>query len=110
MKAAALAFLLSIFSLPALAHQAMQGWTYPLECCHSLDCAETSPSSVRETPSGYVVTIQPGSHPMWRADKSAPLVVEFPYRSARPSPDGRWHVCIDHTGKPLCFFAIIGGS
>ena len=54
----------------ASAHQAMSGWSYPLECCHSLDCAEIAGNTVRETPNGYVITVQPGSHPMWRADRS----------------------------------------
>lgn len=110
MKLAALAALLSLLAFPVSAHTAMSGWSYPVECCSSVDCAEISPSAVRETPTGYEVTIRPGTHPMWRADRPAPLTVKFPYRDAKPSPDGRWHVCIDPTGNPLCLFAIIGGT
>jgi hypothetical protein len=105
-----LALMLAPGADAARAHEAMSGWTYPLECCHSLDCAEVAGSTVRETPTGYVITVRPGSHPMWRADRAEPLTVTFPYRQAKPSPDGKWHLCIDSTGKPLCFFAIIGGT
>jgi hypothetical protein len=92
------------------AHEAMSGWSYPLECCSGVDCAEVAGPTVRETPAGYVVTVAPGSHPMWRADRSAPLTVSIPYRKAKPSPDGKWHLCLNAQGDLLCFFAIYGGS
>ena len=90
---------------PVYAHE----W-YPASCCSGVDCAAVSPQSVRETSGGYVVTIAPGSHPMWRADRPAPLVVRIPYREAKPSPDGAWHICINGQGELLCFFAIVGGT
>lgn len=107
MKAAltALALLALVLSSPAHAHS----W-YPASCCSGVDCAPVRPSSVQETAGGYVVTVQPGSHPMWRADRPAPLVVRIPYREAKASPDGQWHLCINGQGDLLCFFAIIGGS
>lgn len=92
------------------AHQAMSGWEYPASCCSGVDCAEVSPRAVQETPAGYVVTVAPGSHPMWRADRPAPLVVRIPYREAKPSPDGRWHICLNGAGDLLCFFAATGGA
>lgn len=92
------------------AHQAMSGWTYPLSCCADNDCAQIDPSAVRETSGGYVVTIAPGSHPMWRADRSAPLIIRVLYRDAKVSPDGRWHICLNGAGDLLCFFSAQGGS
>lgn len=83
---------------------------YPASCCSGVDCAPVRPSSVQETASGYVVAVQPGTHPMWRADRPRPLVVRIPYREAKASPDGQWHLCINGSGDLLCFFAIVGGS
>lgn len=97
-------------SEPARAHQAMSGWQYPLYCCSDQDCAQLEAESVEEQGGGYVVTIKPGSHPMWRADRPAPLVIRIPYSIAKPSPDGRWHICLNGQGDLLCFFAAIGGS
>ncbi len=91
------------------AHEAMSGWVYPASCCSGVDCAQIEPSTVKETSAGYVVTVAPGSHPMWRSDRPAPLVVRIPYGEAKPSPDGRWHICLNGAGDLLCFFAITGG-
>jgi len=95
---------------PAYAHSAMSGWTYPIECCALNDCAEIAPGAVQETPAGYVVTVHPGTHPMWGKERPAPLVVRIPYRDAKPSPDGKWHLCIGPSGNALCFFSVVGGS
>ena len=95
---------------PVLAHQAMSGWSYPYSCCSDRDCAEIAPAAVREGAGGYQVTVQPGSHPMWPSIRADPLVLAIPYRESKPSPDGRFHLCIDGSGKLLCFFAAIGGS
>lgn len=95
---------------PSRAHEAMNGWAYPISCCSGTDCAEVAAEAVQETPAGYVVTVAPGSHPMWRADSPAPLVVRIPYAGAKPSPDGRWHICLNGAGDLLCFFSAQGGS
>lgn len=92
------------------AHQAMSDWAYPYSCCSGVDCAEIAATTVQETSGGYVVTVAPGSHPMWRSDRPAPLVVRIPYREAKPSPDGRWHICLNGAGDLLCFFSAQGGS
>ena len=105
-----LAILLASCGQPVAAHQAMSGWQYPMSCCADNDCAQIAPETVRETARGYVITIQPGTHPMWKADRGGPLIVSVPYAQARVAPDGRWHICLDHTGKVLCFFASAGGS
>jgi hypothetical protein len=83
---------------------------YPWECCSATDCAPIEPTTVRETPNGYIVTVAPGGHPMWGADRPAPLTVQIPYGRAKASPDGKWHLCINAQGGLLCFYAILGGS
>ncbi len=111
MKNAALAALALLALVSgAGAHQAMSGWSYPVACCSGHDCAEIAAEAVKESAGGYVVTVRPGTHPMWRADRPEPLVVRIPYREAKPSPDGRWHICINGAGDLLCFFAALGGS
>jgi hypothetical protein len=47
---------------------------------------------------------------MWGYERTQPLVVTFTYREAKPSPDGKWHLCIGPSGNPLCFFSVVGGS
>lgn len=105
-----LALALAAGAAETRAHQAMSGWVYPASCCSGVDCAQIVPQSVREGGGGYIVTVAPGSHPMWRADRPAPLVVRIPYREAKPSPDGYWHICLNGAGDLLCFFAALGGS
>jgi hypothetical protein len=100
-----LALILGPGADPVWAHS----W-YPWECCSATDCAPIEPTTVRETPNGYVVTVAPGSHPMWGAERQAPLTVQIPYGRAKASPDGKWHLCINAQGGLLCFYAILGGS
>ncbi|PZU93106.1 MAG: hypothetical protein DI527_07610 [Chelatococcus sp.] len=95
---------------PVYAHEAMSGWHYPAVCCSDRDCAEVPSAAIEETLDGYVVTVAPGRHPMWPITKPGPLKLAIPYLDSQLSPDGRFHLCIDGTGKLLCFFAAIGGS
>lgn len=98
------------WSTRVVAHEAMSGWRYPYQCCADNDCAELATSAVAETRSGYAVTVLPGTHPMWPHARADPLRLTVAYSDARPSPDGHFHLCLDHAGKLLCFFAAIGGS
>jgi hypothetical protein len=91
-------------------HETASGWEYPFECCSGADCAELDPGAVRASPSGFIVTVMPGQHPIWARDRRQRLVLEVPYRKARLSPDGKWHLCINDAGDLLCFFAPAGGS
>jgi len=77
---------------------------YPWECCSDVDCYPIPVEDVRATPSGW-----------WIAKER----VTIPYESARPSPDGRFHICrnelgkgtlITPSGKPPCFWAPEGAS
>lgn len=109
--AACIAIVAACLATPAPAHQAMSGWSYPASCCSDRDCAEIPADVVREhVRDGFVVTVAPGAHPMWPITKPGPLTVAVPYLDVRVSPDGRFHLCIDATGKVLCFFAAHGGS
>lgn len=105
---AALAFLLLIG--PALAHHAKSGWPYPWECCSDKDCWMMGDDADSHEPeprfdAGFWVL-----HDGYRiAD-----------RDARPSPDGRFHVCrsgghrnggvIMPGGRPPCLWVPRGAS
>lgn len=91
-------------------HRAPSGWDYPFECCSEADCARIEAGAVREVPSGFVVTIMPGRHPMWPTERREPAVLEIPYQKARLSPDGFFHLCMNDAGELLCFFSPGGGS
>lgn len=89
---------LLVLTGPALAHS----W-YPFECCSEKDCFPVPVNEVRIVPGGW--TLHDGT------------MIE--YAEARPSPDGKFHVCRrqDGTGplirmhkKPACFWAPIMGS
>lgn len=70
---------------------------YPLECCSERDCAPIPPP--KEASGGWVL----------------PDGRRVLYKDAKPSPDGRFHLCESQwqTEKKdrtvLCFFAPIGG-
>ncbi|WP_342361429.1 hypothetical protein [Terrarubrum flagellatum] len=106
-------FLVRVAMLIAIAALCVSGsraheW-YPAECCSGNDCAPISAQAVSETPDGYVVTIEPGSHPMWPQDGRAALVHVIAYKAARRSQDGRFHICIGASGYLFCFYAAVGG-
>jgi hypothetical protein len=106
----AAALVLTAGATQTRSHEAASGWDYPFECCSSADCAQVDPRAVTERPSGFVVTVEPGQHPIWAKDRRKPLVLDIPYLKARLSPDGKWHLCINDAGELLCFFAPAGGS
>jgi hypothetical protein len=84
------AFLILISTcIPLQAHE----W-YPWECCSDRDCHPMPPGrSVVEEHGGY--RLYDGRF--------------VPYSKAKSSPDGKYHVCEDNTGRIICFFAPIGG-
>jgi len=93
-----------ISSCVARAHE----W-YPFECCSGRDCSEISANAVREVSGGFLVSILPGDHPMWGVEKTETLRISVPYRKLKPSPDGKWHICIGPSGNFMCFFGPFGG-
>lgn len=77
---------------------------YPYICCSDQDCYPIPVEDVRATPQG------------WRIVKEG---ITIPYEAARPSPDGRFHICRNEMGKgtlitpsghPPCFWAPEGAS
>ena len=97
--------------LPAQAHNAPSGWTYPAWCCGQGDCAQLPPNAVRATAAGWVITLAPGSNPAIPAG-TAPYTLTVPYNhpELRESPDGRFHLCLYPTPQHArCFFAPVGG-
>lgn len=77
--------------LPAQAHQAATGWTYPSDCCGLTDCALVPAKDVKVQGNG------------WRV---IPRDLYIRQDQSRPSPDGDFHLCTQPT-KPFfrCFFA-----
>jgi len=94
------------------AHDAKSGWSYPLACCSSIDCAEIPASSVRETGGGYSISLSPEDHVML----TKPSVFSIAYDDTRikVAPDGVYHACITRQtpigryvkgGNLICLFA-----
>jgi len=84
----------SIAALPAAAHDASSGWSYPLACCSGFDCREVADSDVLERPEGYVIRV-------------TGEVIPMTSRKVRPSPDGVFHWCSvagKEDGKTICLF------
>ena len=92
--APALAAVLLALAGSALAHSARTGWDYPFACCGGSDCAEIPAAWVRTTRSGFAVSIPPGGHPMWGADKAGPFEAFVPADAGQTSPDGLYHICL----------------
>lgn len=81
-------------AVPAAAHDAPSGWTYPLACCSDFDCREVADADVVEGPQGYVIKVTGEVIPM-----TSPKV--------RNSPDGQFHWCSvagKTDGKTICLF------
>jgi hypothetical protein len=92
--AAILCFAASAASLPARAHEAPKGWSYPFSCCSGYDCREVSSKAIGEGPKGYVI-------------KGTGEVVSYSDARLKNSPDGEYHWCsfegADNT-RTICLF------
>ncbi|SOC41702.1 hypothetical protein SAMN05892877_10972 [Rhizobium subbaraonis] len=81
-------------AIPARAHDAPSGWSYPYSCCSMQDCRPVATKAISERPEGFVINV------------TGEVV---PYRDARvrPSPDGEFHWCSvaggEH-GRTICLF------
>ena len=93
-----------VFFAAAWVNGALAHSFYPYICCSDQDCYPIPVEDVRATPKG------------WRILKEG---VTIPYEAARPSPDGRFHICrnemgkgslIEPSGHPPCFWAPEGAS
>jgi hypothetical protein len=100
---------LAAVGAPALAHDAMSGWTYPQWCCTPTnrpdgqgDCQAILTRTVRIVAGGYRVTIGPGDHAL----ATKVHVFEIPMEQAKESEDGDYHLCLFPSEDYLrCFFA-----
>ncbi len=102
--AAILAFAAAAFQ-PARAHS-----FYPWECCSSQDCWPMGRDADAREPDPI------GTHAGWLLQDGTIV----PYQAARPSPDGRFHICrqggrasgelIKPSARPLCLWAPVPGS
>lgn len=94
--AIALALLvIALSQLSAAAHESPLGMRYPTDCCSTdgRECGPISAQAVKETKTGYLVTIGQGGHhnAIYRG-----AVKRFDYQSeaVRPSTDGLTHACM----------------
>ena len=103
---AAASLLLAFPVLPAAAHKAPAGWSYPPSCCNgdraTGDCQVIPAERVRESIDGYIVTLRPGDHRLVTRLQR----YRIPYGEEIRSPDGNFHICLYPTQATVfCFFA-----
>lgn len=101
--------LAGIFLLLFMGATIAHDW-YPYDCCSQQDCAPLDQTNVRVGVNGYAVIIPPGSHPQWGSEKTEALLLTIPYKQAKPSPDGKFHICLNPSGQLLCFFQAVGAT
>lgn len=82
--------LLSLLS-PATAHDAVTGWSYPLECCAQKDCKAVPETAVSERKEGYVVE--------YTGER-----LKYSDSRIRLSPDGVYHWCAAGGLRTICLF------
>lgn len=86
---------LAIFiALPAYAHDAPTGWSYPFSCCSGYDCREVPAKSIGEGDQGYTI-------------KATSELLPYGDDRLKNSPDGLYHWCSvkgADDGKTICLF------
>lgn len=94
---AVIAFLVS----PATAHETPTGWKYDAVCCNGNathgDCHHIPRTSVRAVEGGWLVTLNPGDHPL--VTKTHQWLK--PYDDTRESKDEDFHACLWPTEDTL---------
>lgn len=99
--AVALIVLLVVLARATFAHSWYDPW-----CCNERDCAPIPFRAVEAGPDGWIVTLEPGDHPIVQSR----VVHVVPYADMRPSQDGDFHACILHDkGAMRCFYGFVGG-
>lgn len=81
-------------AVPARAHEAPTGWSYPFSCCSGYDCRPVKASAIRAIADGYL--IQPSGE-----------VVVYSDSRIKRSPDGDYHWCSvagKDNGRTICLF------
>lgn len=103
-RGAAAVLTMGLTAAPAAAHD----W-YDAVCCSGEDCAELSFDAVGQTTEGYVLSIEPQSHPTVNGGGQTWKV---PYGSSRirPSQDGNFHACVLKKSQRLaCLYVPYSG-
>lgn len=81
--------------LPAGAHDAPKGWSYPWACCANQDCQELASNNISERPDGYMIA---------RTGE----VIPYMDKRVKDSPDGEYHWCAHpgglDAGRTICLF------
>ena len=78
----------------AVAHDADTGWSYDVTCCSKVDCRPIPSSAVKESPSGYLITLDNETIP-------------YGDKRIKNSPDGLYHWCsVDglDDGPTICLY------
>ena len=85
------------------------GWDYSPACCQSAktaptgDCAPIDSKYVTEAPDGYHIDLPVGAHPKLKKKGYKGIV---PYKDAKVSPEGNYHICLAIDGvHRFCFYA-----
>lgn len=98
----AYAALIAFWFLIALASPSQAHDWYDPACCGGNDCAPIPRESVALTREGWVVTLQPGQHPMVTRGRVTAIV---PADEARPSQDADFHACVRDQSSPSAVMA-----
>jgi hypothetical protein len=96
MKRLILALALTI-AAPAGAHQSSKGMHYDSWCCNGGDCDEIPGEAVKAEGSYFVITLNPGDHPLVTKTHT----YEIHMLKVRPSKDGLHHACLWPTEETL---------
>ncbi len=78
----------------AVAHDAPTGWSYDVTCCSSVDCRPIPSSAVKESPGGYLITLDNETVP-------------YGDKRIKDSPDGLYHWCSAYgldDGPTICLY------
>lgn len=96
-----LAGALALLAAGACAHEWYDAW-----CCNDRDCAPVPDGAVRAVKGGYRYRLCPGDHPGVTGECLSGFLR---HSEARPSEDGRFHVCIYPSNTVRCVYVPIGG-
>lgn len=86
--------LILLLVVPALAHEAVTGWTYPAYCCGDGDCGHAL-AAARNADGSLTVTTKHGT---------ATFPADFKYET---SPDGLIHACFTNA-RLYCLYLSTG--
>ena len=92
-------------ALALLAEQARAHSWYDPFCCNGKDCQPVPDGAVVATRNGWFVRLMPGDHP----EVTKPVSELVPFKDAKPSEDGAFHVCIFPKNVVRCLYTPPGG-